>query len=445
MGSSTRSVCHVTTQLLSLLLAPLQAVLPWDADNKPGPDWPGKTAVESNQAWPVGRQPANLIAWPKGQGRPQTCWKVTLLHDTMEGWQGKCENLQENLAAHGNANLCEKTCTENPECMAWQFTMDRSCLQGSSLQCHLTGSNSVPLQRAQWLQHGDVRVIRNMTGWDILNLRPLGIGSGTNDQATQIKHCQDYCYSLLECEYWTFARSGCFAEDPTAQNSAGMPYVAQYPLTLSGASNASELALTVVAGEFIQHICPAKQTAKDEYSGFPFSAAILPNSEPDGSSLFLAVAIIVLACCFIIGCVVFLYWLCVGRSHDEDVAALHNRSICAGSRGDDSEESNEGDGENEELADIERRMKVTSASTPSRDRAGSWMYIPVDGGGMSPLHSQENLGPGSASPPPAHNHSFVDSFNTVGSAPSFGLTSQLLSASAGAPNVAQSPSQQRVL
>eukprot|EP00930_Biecheleria_cincta_P023612 TRINITY_DN17036_c0_g1_i1.p1 TRINITY_DN17036_c0_g1~~TRINITY_DN17036_c0_g1_i1.p1 ORF type:complete len:446 (+),score=58.44 TRINITY_DN17036_c0_g1_i1:77-1414(+) len=445
MGSSTRSVCHLTTHLLSLLLTPLQAMLPWDAEDKPGPGWPGKTAVESNQAWPVGQQPANLIAWPREQGRPQSCWKVTLLHDTVEGWPGKCEDLPENLAARGNEHFCEKTCTENPECMAWQFTMDGSCLQGSSLQCHLTGSSSVPLQRAQWLQHGDVRVIRNMTGWDILNLRPLGIGSGASDQATQIEHCRDYCYSLLGCEYWTFAQSGCFAEDPTAQNSAGMPHVAQYPLTLSGASNTSELALTVVAGEFIQHICPAKQSSQDELGGFSFSAVILPKSGPDRFSFFLTVAMTVLATCLVVGCAVFSYWLYLRNSHDEDAAALQKRSICAGSRGDDSEESNEGDVENAELADRERRMKVTSASTPFADRAGSWRYMPVDGGGRSPLPSQENLGPGSVPPPPMHNHSFVNSFNTVGSASSFAKSSHLLSTSAEAPYVDRSPSPQRIL
>jgi len=357
-----------------------EAVLPWDAANKPSKAWPAKTADESNAAWPAGQQPLNLIAWPKEHGQPSSCWKITVLQDTATGWSGSCEHLEE-IAGLNTEKDCQQNCQKNPACAIWQFTTGMLCLQGTSLECDDTMQASQPLVRGQRLQHGDVRILRDMTGWQVASLRPLGMGS-SNDIEDQVKRCREFCYTLLPCQYWSFGDGGCFVEDPTDAK-----YAAEYPLTLTYASDSTAFATSVSSGEYLQHICPA-QTDDAAVAGdsLPVLGALQPSLEqPNSWPVIAAVSTLsILVVALTIGC-------CVCRRGEDD-KALRSRSIGLGGRDEESEEE-----ERSKLNSVDERSMPLAAAPGSPVRL-PYDYAPVEQASPANSHSTIRSNPWQQTP-----------------------------------------------
>lgn len=236
----------------------------------PGPGWPGATAGASNAAWSTGLQPARLEAWPRTpSGDPAGCWKVSVLHDkATQGWPGVCLNLQNYVSWAPTPQQCAQSCRAESKCSVWQLATQVNppqCWQG------LGGDNcadrkgeaaGVNISAAQRLQHGDVVVLFNLTGWNVANLFNLdSIGSlSVTNAVSDLKRCQAWCYSNIGCEYWLYSKtSGCWVDAPfyTTKQGKDMTKVVQYPLTIGGANQDP----SVIAGEYIQHYCPTQGSA----------------------------------------------------------------------------------------------------------------------------------------------------------------------------------------
>eukprot|EP00439_Symbiodinium_sp_Y106_P029202 s5189_g3.t1 len=221
-----------------------------DPRNVPGPEWPAQTQEESNQAWPTGHQPASLAAWSVKHGM---CWQSKVLRDMEHGWPGQCVGLL--LVQATTLTTCRNSCLNDPRCSVWQFNpgqMNGGCWQGQGHHCESrNGYNTVQFSGGQRIQHGSIRVMKQMSGIEVHGLRPIG-KLDSDDQSTNIERCRNVCYSDILCQYWQYGEDGCRVEDPTYSS-------VQYPLTLEGgASKTSEYARRILAGEYIQHLCPPR-------------------------------------------------------------------------------------------------------------------------------------------------------------------------------------------
>jgi len=214
----------------------------------PGNGFPGFNGKASNGAWPSGRQPQSLECWPRNNtGGYLACSKVTILEDSEVGWPGKCRGLVKQPGALAQ---CAEECKRNPLCPSWQTGMD-GCKQGMGRDCFVR-PDFTPI-RAQRIQHGDVRVLWNLTGWQI-----VGLAKAFDNHhgyflhmADAISACKKVCYSDIRCQYWQYTpKYGCWVED--ASESFHPPW----PLTSQWAYRSTQFALDCVAGEYIQHSCP---------------------------------------------------------------------------------------------------------------------------------------------------------------------------------------------
>ncbi|CAE7782883.1 CYP27A1, partial [Symbiodinium necroappetens] len=224
----------------------------------PGNGFPGQSAEASNSAWPGGKQPYGLECWPKSwDGAPLPCTQVDVLDDTKNGWPGKCVGLVEMKEINGSK--CGENCRQHPECQSWQKTVYNSCWQGLGKDCFVRG-NFMP-KEAQRLQHGSVRVLKDLTGYQIVGLwkgfdNDEGFFQNVQDA---ISFCKHMCYSDFRCQYWTYAPNyGCWIED------ASQEYGPPFPLTLDAARRDTMFAQDCVAGEYIQHFCPEGSVSRKE-------------------------------------------------------------------------------------------------------------------------------------------------------------------------------------
>merc|ERR1740121_1458885 len=104
----------------------------------------------------------------------------------------------------------------------------------------------------QRIQHGHVRVLMDLAGWQIIGLtRAFHSGQAYfKDEQGAANACKLHCYSDINCQFWQYAPDyGCWVED------ASQGYWPQYPLTLDFASRETPFALNCRHGEFVQHKC----------------------------------------------------------------------------------------------------------------------------------------------------------------------------------------------
>mmetsp|Transcript_78986 Transcript_78986/g.199370 ORF Transcript_78986/g.199370 Transcript_78986/m.199370 type:complete len:546 (-) Transcript_78986:82-1719(-) len=232
----------------------------------PGPSFPGATPAESRAAWQVGQQPANLQCWPrKTNGFPATCENqtATVLQDTMTGWPGRCEGLMK-ITNLGPTETCQSRCFGTPLCGVWAVENTTSgdgtltCWQGMFGQnCYDTSNGLSPPEgaffRSQRVMHGTFRVLMNTANMQIKNLtKAFGIEMHP-DWKEGAKACRMTCLSYLLCQFWQYSSVyGCWVEDDMSATIA-------YPLVNDGTEMnvGSYSALTVKAGEYIQHTCKA--------------------------------------------------------------------------------------------------------------------------------------------------------------------------------------------
>lgn len=223
----------------------------------PGNGFPGLYQHTSNEAWPSGHQPWSLQCWPKNwAGGYVACQTVSVLEDTAEGWPGHCSQLKL-LRGIGEADDCRRRCLENPLCASWHAGFYGQCFHGVGRDCY-SANHVVSLRKAQRLQHGEVRVLMDLTGWHIVGLHRVfersGSGSFQSDAAAVVA-CKKICYSDIKCQYWQYSPVyGCYVED------ASQEYGPPYPLTLDWAYRNTQFALSCIAGEFVQHYCPSTKT-----------------------------------------------------------------------------------------------------------------------------------------------------------------------------------------
>lgn len=240
------------------------------AAEPPGPDWPAPTAAESNGSWPSGHQPWRLEAWPQtGSGANRTllpCWKKTILRDRGEGWPGLCLGLFRAEKVSELAT-CQDLCLAEPRCSVWQFVNQTSpgqCWAGYGTDCIERDGrpSAITVEGAQRVMHGDVMVLKNMSGRKIHGLHQLG-ELRTSGSETSVDRCRAWCYSDVGCQYWQYGPGGCWVDSLLFSADS----VVQYPLTTSeGATSEGYEAENMRWGEYIQHYCPPQPTQDVESS-----------------------------------------------------------------------------------------------------------------------------------------------------------------------------------
>lgn len=230
----------------------------------PGAAWPGGAGADE---WPRGRQPAPGSGWARfDNGLRRPCWKTSVLADVNLGWPGHCDGMSliDGVAIDG----CREGCEQSTDCPAWTFTADMQCWWGHGVGCWaVADSQGRTMTGGQRLQHGEVTVLQDMSGWEVHNLLSIGMfpGNGTEN----VQRCRTLCYSDIDCTYWAFGAGGCFVE-------RGPSHVAAFPLTApDGASDESIFARTSRAGEYVQHYCPLPPGASPTTTFAPDLAPVL--------------------------------------------------------------------------------------------------------------------------------------------------------------------------
>jgi len=254
-----------------------QPPVPVDPANvTPDETWPGEDSIISNHAWTGHVQPTAFSAWPRNSltGAPLPCQNYTVLH-SFPSWPGKCLGLSQkdsfNDVPVKDQEACMASCLQNMNCSVWQFNDDNKCWQGDGDSCWMRNDESwsvmlfgksITVVGAQRLQHGEVRVLKNMDRIWLTGLRNLARQHDPDD-VVGIQRCKAWCYSNNKCQYWQYNDNGCWVEDP--YNG----YKAPYPLTTGGSSPAAidnpqyndrgftykGEGASLKAGEYIQHLC----------------------------------------------------------------------------------------------------------------------------------------------------------------------------------------------
>lgn len=253
-----------------------------DPTHAPDATFPGATAAISNAAFPTimsDTQPAVLSGWPMTAVVPATattavvpataagCWYTTVVQDHANGWPGQCDGLTEqvNQAVNGTVAAvtqqeCSDACVRDAACTTWVFKTDSAvvptathCWIGAGNHCFQANTVATTVvTAAQRIQRGNVRVLKDMQGYQVLNLANLGVFQAAESSADGAQRCQNWCYSSIYCNYWSYAADGCSVE--TQANAAA------YPLTTAGVAQNNAYTTGQVAGEYIQHYCPPVTT-----------------------------------------------------------------------------------------------------------------------------------------------------------------------------------------
>jgi len=244
----------------------------------PDDGFPGPDTDATSRSWPSGQQPKRLAAWPQtwdsdGKRTLEHCGKVTVLQDTKLGWPGLCMKLfgPPHTSKVTSEGLCQKICTYDSRCAVWQFvnqTTPGQCWVGFGEDCIWRGGegNAISVQGAQRLMHGEVRVLKNLTGWKISNLYNIPMHNEGNVDVS-ILRCKAWCYSSIHCEYWQYGPGGCWVDAPLFTTARGTDpdNRVQYPMTTNGGcTNTTSEASAMMWGEYIQHYCPPESAPQVE-------------------------------------------------------------------------------------------------------------------------------------------------------------------------------------
>lgn len=272
---STTGQCDLTSTALVLELAPSSSpaisgpptcpaapVPGCQTTELPGAGFPGDTAEASAAAWPNAEVPTNAQCWPRNNitGFPTLCnpQSVTILEDTNSGWHGGCLGLVETTMA--DESTCEESCLMDPLCAVWsevlENTSDSQCWQGVMGNGCLNTANP-GASRAQRIMHGSYRVLKTLVGMQVNGLELMFDTTTVTPETEAIKHCRYYCIGSLACQYWQYSNtSGCWVENPTD----GETYRVAYPLTTANTNVGDAASDSMVAGEYVQHLCSSEAT-----------------------------------------------------------------------------------------------------------------------------------------------------------------------------------------
>eukprot|EP00929_Paragymnodinium_shiwhaense_P034909 TRINITY_DN18948_c0_g1_i1.p1 TRINITY_DN18948_c0_g1~~TRINITY_DN18948_c0_g1_i1.p1 ORF type:complete len:444 (-),score=59.23 TRINITY_DN18948_c0_g1_i1:198-1529(-) len=248
----------------------------------PAAGFPGETGDETQKLFASRRQPESLECWPRNKagGWYGSCdeWKV--LEDSQYGWPAYCQDLvaksgpEKNSWTHGipKGETCETECIKSPDCSVWVVVNDsaQACWHGQGSNCYQR-AGFPGVRRAQRIMHGKVRVLANLTTVQLWGLKKAFDSNYFVHQLTDgVAACRNHCYSNIGCQYWQYSSvTGCWTEEPNLEDEENE---VAYPLTRHEATNDTRMAKFILAGEYIQHVCPGR-------AGVPtsFSAAFTPN------------------------------------------------------------------------------------------------------------------------------------------------------------------------
>eukprot|EP00440_Ansanella_granifera_P012399 gb/GFBE01013476.1/.p1 GENE.gb/GFBE01013476.1/~~gb/GFBE01013476.1/.p1 ORF type:complete len:481 (+),score=81.21 gb/GFBE01013476.1/:1-1443(+) len=320
--------------------------------------WPAATALASNQSWPMGYQPPRLSGWKMdAEGRPMTCWSTTVLHDHEKGWPGLCLGLFE-VGSVSTEALCKEACWGDPRCSMWQFVtvhegkpMDPpQCWIGYGRDCDERKGNpdSIDVAAAERLQHGAVHVYRELGKVKVNGLYSFGLfEEGT--EALSIQRCRDWCYSSIVCEYWQYSTThGCFADAPhlSSKQSTGV----EYPLTSTGYITGTDEANSMVAGQYVQHYCPAQPVTDTKDDVFYDPSKDTSGGGPPVWAWIIAILLLLL----LLGCL--LWYFCVYSK----TGSREHRSLRSAST----------DQDDEEYSKVEEAAKLNETMSSQADSFG---------------------------------------------------------------------------
>jgi len=233
--------------------------------------FPATSPELSNAAWPSGHQPKNDECWKKESlGNLEACWYTKVLFSTDRGWPGKCQGL---MAVDEKGLSCKESCIRNPSCPSWQTFWQKGrtnevCMQGHGRDCAgmRSGRNQMTVNAAERIQHGTIRVLMNLKGTEVRNLRQDFDAQYYTRRRDATEACKAMCYSDIKCQYWLYSTTdGCFVEDPPM-------HTVSYPLTEKDVNHNSAFAKSVIVGEYILHRCPENDgTFTSENEKTPFT------------------------------------------------------------------------------------------------------------------------------------------------------------------------------
>lgn len=172
----------------------------------------------------------------------------TVLEDMATGWPGTCLGLERRLLPHGVT--CAQDCALNVTCPSWQERAVEGgaaeCWQGLGHDCYGFPGGRV-LLRAQRLQHGAYRVLKDLQGTQVSGLAAVfPVSLYRSNKTMGIKNCQNMCLSAIRCQVWTYSTNmGCLMD------MGNLPY----PMTAAMVSKSVREAAFIVAGEYIQRMC----------------------------------------------------------------------------------------------------------------------------------------------------------------------------------------------
>lgn len=234
----------------------------------PSEGFPGNTADETEAMFPSHRQPEKLECWPRTPDNKsfEACPKTTVLETTESGWPGKCEGLE--LVETAENETCESKCLQTVRCSVYAVVNNeqRACYFGEGVNCYQPHSfpGNVVSKR---IMHGEVRVIAKFSHVQVFGLqRAFGPYYFIN-QWDAVEACRNDCYSNLECEYWQYSKTaGCYVENSIMKLGPSQSTMVQYPLTRQAWTASTNPAHNVIAGEYIQHLCPGKAYVPADFS-----------------------------------------------------------------------------------------------------------------------------------------------------------------------------------
>lgn len=196
---------------------------------------------------------------------PEDCPNITVIHDVNgDKWYDGCLGL-DHKPKITTAAECEKICKADIKCSVWQFVKPgtgEGCWAGyptegcqSRTSAKALATFDGKLAGGQRLQHGFIKLLNgSLAGKMVQNLKKLDFVV-TESAETEIKRCKMVCYTDTTCTAWQFKKTGtdgfCMVEHLPG-NKKGE--------TLEDADKYKEY----LAGETIEHVCPAYVPPKAE-------------------------------------------------------------------------------------------------------------------------------------------------------------------------------------